>query len=131
MLEKYPQEVKLVIKHYPLPNHRFAEKAALAALAANKQGKFWDFHHKLFTNQAGLSDNKVQEIAKEIGLNLDQFNRDLSDPQIRSLLEREITQARQADIRGVPAVFMNGKQLIVRSAQDLEQGVINELRKKK
>lgn len=131
MLEKYPREVKLVIKHYPLPSHRFAEIAAVAALAANKQGKFWEFHNKLFANQASLNDAKVQEIAKELGLNLDQFNQDLNDPQIKSLVEREIRHARQAEIRGVPAVFMNGKQLTIRNVQDLEQAVQNELKKNK
>lgn len=131
MLEKYPQEVRLVIKHYPLPNHRFAEKAALAALAANKQGKFWEFHNKLFASQAGLNDAKVQEIAKELGLNLDEFNQDLSDPRLKSLVEREINQARQADIRGVPAIFVNGKLLTKRSPQDFQQAVENELRTKK
>ncbi len=131
MLGKYPKEVKLVIKHYPLPSHRFAEKAALAALAADKQGKFWEFHSRLFADQAGLNDARIQEIAKEVGLNLDQFNQDLGDPRLKSLLEREITQARQADIRGVPALFINGKFLAQRSLQDLQQAVENELRKKK
>jgi protein-disulfide isomerase len=131
VLEKYPKEVKLVIKHYPLPSHRFAEKAAIAALAANKQGKFWEFHDKLFSNQAGLNDAKVQEIAKELGLNIDQFNLDLSDARLKSLVEREINHARQADIRGVPAIFVNGKLLTQRSPQDFQQAVENELRKKK
>ena len=99
-------------------------------MAANRQGKFWEFHNKLFANQASLNDAKVQEIAKELGLNLDQFNQDLNDPQIKSLVEREIRHARQAEIRGVPAVFMNGKQLTIRNVQDLEQAVQNELKKK-
>ena len=131
MLEKYPKEAKLVIKHYPLPSHRFAEKAAIAALAANKQGKFWEYHNKLFTNQASLNDAKVQEIAKELGLNLDQFNQDLSDSQLKLVIEREISHARQANIRAVPSIFMNGKLVSIRSVQDLQQAVENELRKKK
>ena len=131
MLEKYPKEAKLVIKHYPLPSHRFAEKAAVAALAANRQGKFWEFHNQLFTNQASLNDAKVQEIAKELGLNLDQFNQDLSDPGLKLIVEREINHARQAEIRGVPAIFVNGKLLTKRSPQDFQQAVENELRKKK
>jgi protein-disulfide isomerase len=130
-LEKYPKEVKLVIKHFPLPSHRFAEKAAIAALAAHKRGKFWEFHKSLFDNQANLSDAKVQEIAKELGLNIDQFNQDLNDPGIKSLVAREINHARQADIRAVPAIFVNGRPLTVRSLQELQQAVENEMRKKK
>jgi protein-disulfide isomerase len=131
VLEKYPGEVKLVIKHFPLPNHRFAEKAAIAAMAANRQGKFWEFHNKLFANQASLNDAKVQEIARELGLDLEKFNQDLSDPQIKALIEREIGHARQADIRAVPSLFINGKLLTMRGAQEMQQAVQNELRKKK
>lgn len=130
-MEKNPQEVKLVIKHYPLPSHRFAEKAAIAALAANKQGKFWEFHHKLFANQAALNDAKVQEIARELGLDSVKFNRDLSDPQVKALIEREVSHARQANIRGVPSIFLNGKLLTLQSPQELAQAVENELRRKK
>ena len=78
-----------------------------------------------------MNDAKVQEIAKELGLNLDEFNQDLSDPRLKSLVEREINQARQADIRGVPAIFVNGKLLTKRSPQDFQQAVENELRTKK
>ena len=131
VLEKYPREVKLVIKHYPLPSHRFAEKAAVAALAANKQGKFWEFHHKLFKNQANLNDAKMQEIAKELGLNIDQFNQDLNDRRLKSHVERDISQARQADIRGVPALFVNGKLLTKSSFQDIQQAVENGMSNKK
>ena len=123
--------MKLVIKHFPLPNHRFAEKAAIAAMAANRQGKFWEFHNKLFANQASLNDAKVQEIARELGLDLEKFNQDLSDPQIKALIEREIGHARQADIRAVPSLFINGKLLTMRGAQEMQQAVQNELRKKK
>ena len=121
----------MVIKHYPLPSHRFAEKAAIAALAAAKQGKFWEFHAKLFANQAGLNDAKVQEIAGELGLDIEKFNRDLTDPQIKALIEREVSQARQANIRGVPSVFVNGKLLSLQNFQELPQAIENELRKKK
>jgi protein-disulfide isomerase len=131
VLEKNPQGVKLVVKHYPLPSHRFAEKAAIAALAANKQGKFWEFHHKLFANQTALNDAKVQEIAGELGLDMEKFNRDLTDPQLKALIEREVSQARQANIRGVPSIYMNGKLLSLQNFQELPQAIENELRKKK
>jgi predicted DsbA family dithiol-disulfide isomerase len=50
---------------------------AIAALAAEKQGKFWEIHEKLFANQKDLNDAKVEAIAQEIGLNMEQFNKDL------------------------------------------------------
>ena len=59
--ETYPKDVKLVIKQFPLAAHGYAKKAATAALAAGKQGKFWEMHGKLFANQKDLSDIKVED----------------------------------------------------------------------
>ena len=67
VLEKYPKQVKLVFKNFPLRNHRYAKKAATAALAANRQGKFWEFHDRLMENATRLNDKKIEDIAKELG----------------------------------------------------------------
>jgi protein-disulfide isomerase len=131
VLEKYPHEVKLVMKHFPLPMHSFARKAAIAALAAGKQGKFWEIHEKLYAYQKDLSDAKVETIAQELGLNMEQFNQDLKDPGIGSLIEREMNSARQANVRGTPTIFVNGKMLSQRSLQGFQQVIEAELKKKK
>jgi len=73
VLDKYPKEVKLVFKNFPLSKHKFARKAATAALAAKAQGRFWEFHDELFENHRNLNDVKIQEIAKELGLDLERF----------------------------------------------------------
>jgi protein-disulfide isomerase len=129
--EKYPNDVKLVIKHFPLPSHEYARKAATAALAAGKQGKFWEVHERLFANQNDLSDAKVGAIAGEMGLDLEQFNKDLKDPAIAALIERDLNDGRQANIPGTPAVFVNGKLLNQRSLQGFQQAIEVELKKKK
>ena len=131
MLEKYPNDVKLVIKHFPLPSHDYAMKAAIAALAAGKQGKFWEVHEKLFANQNDLNDTKVEAIAGEMGLDMEQFNKDLKDPVIASLIDRDLDDGRQANIPGTPAVFVNGKSLNQRSLQGFQQAIEAELKKKK
>jgi protein-disulfide isomerase len=131
VLEKYPQHVKLVMKHFPLPMHSFAKKAAIAALAAAKQGKFWEIHEKLYAHQKELSDSKVETIAQGLGLNLEQFNQDLKDPGIESLIEREMNNARQANVRGTPTIFVNGKALSQRSLPGFQQAIEAELKKKK
>ncbi len=131
MLEKYPRDVKLVMKHYPLPMHNFARKAAIAALAAAKQGKFWEMHEKLYANQKDLSDAKVEAIARELGLNMEQFNQDLKDPAIGSLIDRDMNNARQANVRGTPTIFVNGKVLSQRSLPGFQQVIESELKKKK
>ena len=80
VLEKYPNEVKMVYKNFPLRNHRFARPAAIAALAAERQGKFWEFHDLLFENYNRLSAEKIQEIARELNLDMDKFEQDQKDP---------------------------------------------------
>jgi protein-disulfide isomerase len=98
VLEKYPKEVKLVIKQFPLPVHDFARKAAIAALAASKQGKFWEMHSKLFANQEQLSDAKVEEIARELSLDMKKFAEDQKDPAIASQIDTDTKQASQVNV---------------------------------
>jgi protein-disulfide isomerase len=128
VLEKYPKDVKLVIKHFPI--HSFARKAAIAALAAAKQGKFWEIHEKLLANQKELSDAKVETIAQELGLNMEQFKQDLKDPRIASLIDRDFNDGLQANIRGTPTVFVNGKLLSKESLSGFQEAIEAELKKK-
>jgi len=131
VLDQYPDKVKLVIKHFPLEMHDYARKAAMAALAAGKQGRFWEIHEKLFANQTGLSDTKVKEIAGEMGLDMEQFGRDLKDPALASLIDRDLNDGRQVNIPGTPAVYVNGKLLNQRSLQGFQQAIETELKKMK
>jgi protein-disulfide isomerase len=129
VLETHPNDVKLVMKNYPLRNHKFAPKAAKAALAAQRQGKFWEFHEKLMENQQGLNDAKVQEIAIGLELNLEQFNKDVEDPSIQQVISRDMNEGRQAGVRGIPTVFINGKLVKDRSLRGFEKMIQGELEK--
>lgn len=129
MLDKYPENVKLVVKHFPLANHKYAHKAATAALAANVQGKFWEFHNKLFKNYKVINDTKIQDIAKELGIDIEKFNKDMQSPAIKSLIARDMNNGRQIGIRGTPTVFINGKTLKNRSLQGIYQVIEAELKK--
>ena len=110
MLDKYPKKVKLVFKNYPLSSiHPFAHKAAVAALAAHAQGKFWAFHHKLFENYRVLNDAKILEIATELKLDMNKFDKAMKDQSIQKLIARDIKEGKQAGIEGIPIIFVNGK----------------------
>ena len=130
MLDKFPKNVKLVIKNFPLRNHKFAYKAATAALAANVQGKFWEFHSKLFKNYNALNDAKIQDIAKELGLDIEKFNKDMKSPAIESLMAKDMDNGRQIGVRGTPTIFINGKTLRNRSLPGIYQVIEAELKKK-
>ena len=127
---KYPTQVKLVIKNYPLAMHSFAKPAALAALAAHAQGKFFEYHQKLFANYAGLNDTKLQELAMEISLDEERFKKDMASPSNQAVIERDLNEGRKMGIRGIPAIFVNGKLLEDRSLRGFQLMLDGELGKK-
>jgi protein-disulfide isomerase len=126
----YPREAKLVFKNYPLPNHAYARPAALAALAAHNQGKFWEYHEKLFENATVLNDSKFQEFAAQLGLNIEKFNKDRSSPALQSIIDRDVNEAKRIGIRGIPAVFVNGKPVLERSPRAFQAAIDKELEMK-
>jgi len=130
VLDKYPNNVKLVVKNFPLSSHKFAQKAATAALAANIQGKFWEFHSQLFKNYNVINDAKIQEIAKNLGLDMEKFNKDMQSPTIKRLIARDVSNGRQIGVRGTPTIYINGKVLKNRSIPGIYQVIEAELKKK-
>ena len=131
MLEKYPSEVKLVHKNFPIRSHKFAFKAAIAALAADRQGKFWEFHDELYKNYNRLNDEKIAEIAKLLELNEAEFIEQQKDPSIIGRIRRDYEEGIQLGIRGVPTVFINGRKVRDRSIPKLEAVINQELQKAK
>jgi protein-disulfide isomerase len=131
LLKKYPSNVKLVHKDFPIRSHRFAFKAAMAALAADRQGKFWEFHDELFKNYNRLSTEKIDEIANQLGLNAAEFNQQQKNPELVAQIRRDYEEGIRLGIRGVPTVFINGKKMRDRSLQSMEAAVKKELEKAK
>jgi protein-disulfide isomerase len=129
VLDKNPDKVNLVIKHFPLNSHKFARRAAAVALAANRQDKFWECHTKIFENYRSINETKVQEIATEIGLDLERLNTDAKDPAIQYLINRDISNGQQSGVRGTPAIFVNGKRLDNRSLAGFQKAIDAELKK--
>ena len=121
VLEKYPNQVKLVFKNFPLRNHKFSMQAAIAALAAEKQGRFWEFHDLLFKDYSRLSEEKVREIAQQLNLDMEKFEKDRKDPQIMTMINRDIAEGNQAGVRGTPTVFINGRLLRNRSMAGFDE----------
>ena len=129
VLEKYPQDVKVVFKNFPLRNHKFAIKAAVAALAADSQGKFWEFHDLLFKNYNKLSDQKIQEIAQAVGLNMEDYEKKKNDPAIKRKVNQDFSEGRQAGVRGTPSIFINGIRLRDRSLKGFQAAIDKQLQK--
>ncbi len=130
ILEKYPDKVRLVFKNYPLiRTHKMAMKAAIAALAARKQGRFWEYHDKLFKNHKELSDQKLLDIAKEMGIDMGKFELDRRDPEIAGLINRDIKEAKASNLTGVPTLFINGHKLVGGSMSSISAAIERELQR--
>ena len=129
VLEKYPETVKVVFKNFPLRNHKFALKAAVAALAAESQGKFWEFHDLLFKNYNQLNDEKIQEIAVAVGLNQEDYEKKKNDPAIERRVRQDLADGQRAGVRGTPTVFINGMRLKDRSLQGFQAAIDKQLEK--
>ena len=129
MLEKNPDKVKLVFKNFPLRNHKFAMEAATAALAAEKQGKFWEFHDLLFKDYNRLNEQKVKEIAQQLKLDMEKFETDRKDPGIRRLINRDLAEGNRAGVRGTPTTFINGRLLRNRSMAGFQELIDKALKK--
>ena len=108
VLKAYPNDVKVVFKNLPLPFHQQALPAAKAALAAHKQGKFWEMHDELFANQQALKPEFYEATAKKLGLDVEKFKKDLTDPEIEKQINEDKELAAKNDIQGTPGFFVNG-----------------------
>jgi protein-disulfide isomerase len=129
VLEKYPKQVKLVFKNYPLSKYRFSKPAAIAAFAAGKQGKFWEFHDLLFKNYSRLNKKKINEIARLLNLDLEQFKRDQKSANAMKRINLDISDAAKAGVKSTPTVFVNGKILKYRTMAAFKRVIEKELKK--
>lgn len=112
ILERYDGQVKLVYKNFPLPFQQQSEPAARAALAAGEQGKFWEMHGALFDNQQRLAQDGIfEELARNIGLNMDQFKADFESEAIAEQVKAEQREGQSVGVRGTPAFFVNGEMV--------------------
>jgi protein-disulfide isomerase len=130
VLEKNKGKAKLVFKNFPLNTHQFARKAAAAALAAGRQGKFWEFHDRLFQNYNRLNDQVVQEQAQQLGLDMQKFEKDMNDPQIAQVINQDYQDGIKAGVRGTPAIYVNNAFLHDNSPEGIQAAIDKELEKK-
>jgi len=129
VLEKYPGKVKVVFKNFPLRSHRFAVKAAAAALAAGSQGKFWEFHDLLFENYNQINDQKIRDIALSLNLDQVEFEKKMNDPEIQKKIRQDFEDGRQAGVNSTPTVFINGRILKNRALEGFGELIDKELEK--
>lgn len=118
LLSEFRGQVRLAFRHNPLPNHSRAPMAHKASIAASRQGRFWEMHDRIFDDPRGLDRQDLLEHARELGLDVAQFERDLADPELEAVIERDLAQGRELGVRGTPTFFINGR--LFAGAQPIE-----------
>jgi protein-disulfide isomerase len=109
--EKYGDKVRFVFRQFPLSFHQNAHLAAEAALAANAQNKFWEYHDKLFANQNALDRASLEKYAKEVGLKPAEFKKALDDKQFAAKADADMKLGQDVAVQGTPTMFLNGKRV--------------------
>jgi protein-disulfide isomerase len=108
---EYGDDVQIAFKHLPLSMHAKAPAAHAASEAAHQQGKFWGMHDKIFAAQREMSEAKYIEYANELGLDIDQYNKDVKSPKVKSRIEGDVAAASKLGVTGTPSLFINGRFL--------------------
>jgi protein-disulfide isomerase len=128
LLALYPGKIKIVYKSYPLTNHRYAWKAAVAAMAAHRKGQFWKFHDRLFEYHKALNDQVIQDVRKEFGFDTPEFDTLMRSPDVRTQVAQDRTEGQRIGVRGTPTIFINGKRLKDKTLEGFQKAIDGELK---
>ncbi|MEK6974611.1 MAG: DsbA family protein [Nanoarchaeota archaeon] len=119
-------KVKFVYRDFPLSFHQYAEKASEASECADEQGKFWQYHEKLFDNQDNIGTSSLKQYAKDIGLDASKFNECLDSGKMKDEVSNDLKDGASYGAQGTPAFFINGE--LIDGAQPFEafEAIIQE-----
>ena len=99
----------MVFKHMPLSIHSKAREAHEAAEAAHLQGRFWEMHDRILDNQRQMGLDRYLQYAKEIGLDVKRFEKDMKSEEVKRRIDADADQASKLGVTGTPAFFINGR----------------------
>ncbi len=111
IMEDYSGEVRWVFKHYPVPPYNDASLAYEAALAAGEQGKFWEMHDLIFSNQSRMKRSHLLEYAEQLKLNIEKFTASLDSGKYKSVESNDIEEGYKLGVQQIPTFIVNGAKL--------------------
>tara|TARA_B100000508_G_scaffold60333_1_gene47031 strand:+ start:84991 stop:85731 length:741 start_codon:yes stop_codon:yes gene_type:complete len=134
-LEKeFPDDLRVVMRYFPLPGHRNGLTAALAVEAAAQQGKYNEMHDLLFEEQENWGERSApdplifEEYAKQLGLDTERFKQDVSLQSVKDRIQRDVDSGRKLGNTGTPSFFLNGKKINnPRSYETFRQLILDEI----
>jgi protein-disulfide isomerase len=127
LLSRYNGKVRLVHKDLPLESiHPQARQAAEAARCAYEQGKFWEYHDKLYANSPKASGDDLKSYAKEVGLNVDLFDRCFTSGKYKAVVQQDLNEGVQLGLTGTPTIFINGREISGNQSLEAFEAIIDE-----
>ncbi|MBN1426874.1 MAG: DsbA family protein [Anaerolineae bacterium] len=113
LINEYGNKIRFVYRDYPLSSmHPEAQKSAEAAECANEQGKFWEMHDLLYANQESLNVKLYEELAEDIGLDMDKFTNCLDSDKYAEEVLADMQSGVSYGVSGTPTFFVNGQRLV-------------------
>jgi protein-disulfide isomerase len=110
VVQKFPTQVKLVFKQFPLEDHSQAALAAEASLAAQAQGKFWQLHDKMYANFRSINRARILAWATEVGMDVNNLQADLASHKYAARVHAEEQEGEVAGVEGTPTFYINGQK---------------------
>jgi protein-disulfide isomerase len=110
--QAHPHDVRVVFKNQPLPFHDHARIMAKAALAAEAQGHFWEMHDRLFDMTGTVDQAALDAVAKQLGLDVARFDRDMADPATEARIDADQADAKTLGVKGTPTFFVDGHRVV-------------------
>lgn len=141
LTEKYEDQIAFVYRNYPISSiHPNARAAAAAAESAGKQGKYWEMHNVIFEEQNSWGQLDANERtdyfngkARDLGLNLDQFQTDMASPEVTAKINFDLALGRKDQVSGTPTFRMNGEvisQDVYNDPEKFEAAIVEALNEK-
>lgn len=128
VIAEYGTKIRFVVRDFPLSMHKDSFQAALAANAANKQGKFFEYTEILYSRQNALDTASLKKYAAELGLNLQKFEIDLSDEKAAAEVRKDIEDGNNYGISSTPTVYVNGIKVRRLSADGFREAIERALK---
>lgn len=134
LIVAYPDQVQVIYRHFPLPQHTHSQTVAALAEAAGGQGKFWEMHDKLFETQSqwspmGDATSFFMDLVKQLGLDEAKIKQLMGEDVIKAKVNSDAVEGRSLGVNQTPTFFVNGRKLTLKSFDDLNAAVAEELKK--
>jgi protein-disulfide isomerase len=126
VLSAYGEKIHFVYRNYPLPNHPNARPAAEAAACAADQGKFWQYHDRLFQDPSKLGQSDLKRDAADLGLDTAKFDACVDSRKLKATVDSDVQAGQEAGVDGTPAFFINGRMISGAQPFEVFKRIIDE-----